>query len=294
MPRLRSAFAAGVAVSIVGTVVAALPSAAVVVAAPACDLPGKTCQGSLVHALLADGGDPHVTGPAEATCTGCIQSNCCDLVGACQEDSECIASFKDAHRCVIENGPGEESTCTTNLVPRARALYGCMRERCGGPTCRVPNCDVDPAAVLVVTPECDRCVTGACCEQINSCYADRRCKLIIECITNDCAPTLAQSMTVLGSLSAEARETVRKDVCAGRAPQGDPDRCLQQCLNAFAPGGEQGTADDQSARCLAFGVFTCSSGAQCGKKCALPESHDAGDDAASSSQDGAVSDAPSD
>ena len=267
--RIRTRLVGGLTMLLVGGIFVALPGAVAVL--PACDIPSKTCSGEQVNALETDAGEP------EPSCTRCIQSSCCDAVGTCDADPACVVSFKDAHACVIANGAGEESRCTTNLTPPARTLYTCMRKSCGGATCRVPSCDVDRAAGLIVNPECDRCIGGACCEAINTCYGDRRCKLIIECIIGKCQATLGTSLEQLGLATQAVRDQLRNDVCTGRAPAGGPDACLTQCITDFAPVDGRGTTDDQSARCRAIEVFTCGAGAKCGRKCVVTPSSDAGD-----------------
>jgi hypothetical protein len=288
----RAGTRAGIAMLLVGGLFMALPGAAVV-ALPACDIPGKTCFGERINALTATDG-----GGADPTCTTCVQAACCDEVGFCQDDPICRESFKTAHSCVIANGPGEESRCTTNLTPPARALYSCMRKSCGGATCRVPNCDVDRAAGLIVSAECDRCMGGACCEKLNTCYGDRRCKLILECIIDKCRQTVGDSMTELGLIPQAVRDQLHDDVCGGRERPGGPaPDCITACIDDFAPVGANGTADDKGARCRAFEVYACGAEGNCGPKCVLRP--DAGADAGAAaigdaSADGDASDASTD
>ena len=283
-----------VAASLVTGVVSMLPSCG--------GPPSKTCFADRVNALGADGD----AGP-DRTCTTCLQTKnapnaCCDAVGACDEDpdKQCVSSFQAAHRCVLDGGTTEESRCKGFLTnERSRTLYTCMRNNCG-PECGVPSCDLDTAVILFANPTCDRCMGGGCCENINACYKERRCKQIVECITNNCPRTLGPAMTLLGQAGAETIEQVRRGVCAGEDVPGGVGSaaCLQRCLDDFAPRGELGTIDDQNARCLAFGVYACGASAGCGPACMRPDGgaysgngdwpEDDPDDA------GAVSDASSD
>jgi hypothetical protein len=173
-----------------------------------------------------------------------------------------------------------------------------MRDRCGsivasqGP-CGVSSCKVDKAVVLLANPSCDKCVGGSCCKEINACYQDRRCKLALECIVSRCASTLGEAMSRLTAAGKAEIERTRAAVCSGASaerPQpgtdagadmsGDPTRCIvDECLEVFAP-VSGGTSDDQNARCLAFGVFSCGALADCGKSCAADEDASAERDAA--------------
>lgn len=246
---------------------------------PSCDgPPDKTCFASRVNALT----EPDAAGPSRA-CSVCLQSKnapkaCCDAVGACDEDptKKCVPSFQAAHLCVVDGGRSAESRCKGMLEgERASALYACMRSNCG-PECGVPSCDLDPAVVLFANPSCDRCMGGGCCEQINACYGDRRCKLTLECITKNCPRTLGPSMTELTDAGPDVIRRLRDAVCTpGSQPApGDvgPGACLQRCLDDFAPGPEGGgTSDDFGARCLAFGVYACGAESNCGPSCARPD-----------------------
>lgn len=246
---------------------------------PSCNgPPSKTCFADRVNALGVD----EDAGP-DRVCTTCLQTKnapnaCCDAVGACDEDPEklCVPSFQAAHRCVIEGGASEESRCRGFLTnDRAKTLYACMRSNCGS-ECRVPSCDLDPDVGVLVNRACDGCMGGRCCEKINECYRDRRCRNVVECIVQKCPRTLGPSMTALGAAGPEAIERVRQGVCSGESVPGDtgPGPCLQRCLDDFAPGGDEGTTDDQNARCLAFDVYACGAQAGCGPKCEPPSDPD--------------------
>jgi len=237
--------------------------------------PSKTCFADRVNAFgIDDDAGPH------RACTNCLQTKnapkaCCDAVGACDEDpeKECVPSFQAAHRCVIEGGASEESRCRGLLTSeKAKTLYSCMRSNCGS-ECGVPSCDLAPDVGVFVNPGCDSCMGGGCCEKINECYLDRRCRNVVECIVRKCPRTLAPSMTALGESGAEGIELVRQGVCSGQLVPGDtgPGPCLQRCLDDFAPGGDEGTTDDQNARCLAFGVYACGAQAGCGPRCEVPD-----------------------
>src|SRR5690606_10668911 len=140
------------------------------------------------------------------------------------EEPGCLESFKAAHQCVLDAGPAEESACIDRLgstSSRGRMLYDCMRERCGeklieDAPCRLSSCNVDPSVVLLANPACDKCVGGSCCREINECYADRRCKLAVECIMRDCQGSLGQEMAAFRT-SADP-DAVRRAVCEDRDP----------------------------------------------------------------------------
>jgi hypothetical protein len=261
--------------------VAALSSASAVPLVAACNsLPEKTCYGARVSAsresaLLA-----------EPTCATCLQRECCDEVGACQEDQSCIDTFRQAHFCAMHRLK-TESECVSPLGGPdngRRRLYDCMRTRCGAlvaaeAPCQISSCNVNPAVVQLGPATCDRCVNDACCKEVNECYLDRRCKLAVECIVRDCGPTLGQEMTALGDRGPEEVRRERAGVCSSGTIPVDAGRpnapgCIDKCLNDFAPLAG-GTSDDANARCLAFSVFACGASSKCGPKCVAAPIRDA-------------------
>lgn len=250
-----------------------LAGSAAIVTQPACgDIPNKTCRGDQVNALVSDGGDD----ASPNDCTTCMQSECCDLLGACGEDEQCAAEMKQTQRCLIERGPSKQGECKQNLDGGAsKALFGCIRTPCG-PSCGIPSCDVDPAVTLFLSPSCDKCITGACCEQINACYKNRRCQLFLECVTNHCPKTTGPSLTQIGTYPAAALEAFEQTVCgtgASRpAPEDDPfdpGACLNRCLNEFAAPDGGLPDENRAASCLAVGVYVCGAKSGCGPECSV-------------------------
>lgn len=263
----------GIAIVAMGVV---LLTASSVTTLPSCDgPPDKTCYADHVNGL----GTEQDAGPNGA-CTSCLQTqnapnSCCDVVGACDEDPthECADSVKAAHRCVIAGGQSEESRCKGLLKnDRAKAVYQCMHNICGS-ACRVPSCELNQAVPLLVNATCDSCVGGACCDDINKCYAsgNRRCKLIVECIATQCASTLGSSLTAFEMLPPEQRQLLHDAVQNGNAVPDTAGSCLQRCFDDFAPRGDGATGDDLDARRGAFAVYECGAQARCGTKCALPD-----------------------
>lgn len=261
------------------------PPAVVSVATVACNsLPDGVCFADRVNGLVLDGG---VTSRA---CTSCLQQKCCDQVGVCQDDPACANTFREAHRCVTEAGAGSESECTSPLLSSAtpsRQLYDCMRSNCGGPVapeapCGISNCDVDEAVVLLANARCDRCLSGSCCQELNECYKDRRCKLTVECIVHECRAELGADMNVLTAAGLDTIRAVRSAVCQGSDLVLDGDvvedvadaavtgACIERCLVEYAP-FVNGTADDANARCRAFEVFACGAANRCGDPCTEPD-----------------------
>jgi hypothetical protein len=251
--------------------VAASVAIGVISALPSCNgLPNKTCFAERVNGL----GVTEDSGPSRA-CTSCLQSKgaphaCCDAVGACDEDPEkkCVDEFKTAHLCVLDGdgGASKESECRSHLTgERSRTLYTCMRSNCAEECGGIPSCDLASEVALFGSSECDTCVSNSCCERRNECQQNRQCRFVVECISNHCPRTLGSSMTTLGLLSADARREAKEAVCSGKPlPDGDASTaCIQRCLDEF----DRGTPDDQTARCLAFGVFACGAEASCGSKC---------------------------
>ncbi|MBS2019929.1 MAG: hypothetical protein JST00_44105 [Deltaproteobacteria bacterium] len=270
------------------------------VSMPACsDIPDKTCRGDLVNVFVRDG-----EADAAVDCTTCLQRQCCDAVGFCGETDECRDEVRDAQACVIANGARQEARCTTNIVDgNGKALYGCMREKCGH-LCGVPSCTLDRSVILFGNARCDRCASSACCDEINACYLNRACKLTLECIITKCARSLGDGMNVLRArpnlddvTRVACGESVdgSMDMVDDPLLPGGPNECIATCLTDFTPSRNE-TADDRDARCKAFKVYACSAKAGCGDECnsGAGAQNDGGNDASSSADASTISDANAD
>jgi hypothetical protein len=163
-----------------------------------------------------------------------------------------------------------------------------MRDSCGN-ECGLPVCKVDPAAVLIQTPSCDACFASSCCSELNACYANRACKLTVECIVNECGPQLGASLlsgAMLGAPpdggGAGGGDAAAFDVCAPPTAPNGPHAplCVSKCLcdYKFNDPGLAPDSDAQRPALLALAVYVCAQQAECGKEC--PHDLDAGGDAA--------------
>ncbi len=255
----------------VRSLVCVIATAAVVVACSAWQIPSKRCR-----ATELSGEDAAVATPATARCAACVNAQCCDAVGHCGETGGCNERVLAARSCLLAAGPTaarEEEACRKHLdnLPEPVAAYSCMREKCGQ-DCQIPSCDVSPAATAVVNGRCDRCVTASCCPQINFCYGDRGCKLVLECIFQSCKPELGKEL--LQDEQTGARINPCDDAIVGLDASAGPvgfKGCIADCINDFG----RVQASFESA-CRAFSVFRCAAEAKCGNECLI----DAGDDAA--------------
>lgn len=247
-------------------VTAALVSAAIA-ASTACDVfTRETCRAGDLVALA---------GEASAACTKCLErAATCDTVGNCVEiGGDCIGPVRAAHACVQDAAAAskaaeEEGACTKDLTGAARGTYDVMRASCGR-ECLLPVCKVDPSAVSFGAPDCDRCITSACCEQINACYGNRTCKLIIECIAA-CPNALIEGP----ALPPGRDPCTSDDDGAGRpgGPGGDAGDagadCVSRCLSSYADHELRQAPDaGPGARCLAYSIRSCALGARCASRC---------------------------
>jgi hypothetical protein len=243
-------------------------SAFAVSASTACEVfTRETCNAAGVNAL---------SDPAGPACKECMErAATCDTVGHCNDVGGCQEEVKSAHACVLDAGrlaAREEDRCVRGLGAAAASTYERMRSSCGR-ECGLPVCKVDQATVAFGAPACDKCVTGACCDEINRCYANRTCKLILECIVrcpDPFAPTFMEQKAPGergGPCSADdgglpPREPSSPD--AGTVP----GRCVEDCIYAFRD-HEQRRGDDptSSPQCLAFTIRGCALGVGCAKEC---------------------------
>jgi hypothetical protein len=259
-------------------------SAAVVVACSAWEIPSKRCR-----ATAFSGEDAAVPSAATAPCAACVNAPCCDEVGRCDETSGCNEHVRATRSCLLAAGASagkEEAACRQKLDgdPRATSTYACMRGKCGA-QCQIPACDVDRAATAVVNGRCDRCVTASCCPQINTCYGDRACKLVLECIFGRCGPDLGQEL-LRDELNGPRPNPCRTSAIDAGGDSGiaDFNGCISACISDFGLG-----QPDFEAACHAFEVFQCAAGAKCGSEC---EVRDAG--ARSDAGDADIPDGPKD
>ncbi len=249
------------------------------IVASACDalsIPSKDCHANRTNRF--DDPDTGTNVPATTECAKCLNAKCCDDVGRCEEREGCRLQVIEAHECVSANRP-EEARCIQTLDDLGRGLYQCMRRSCGV-ECDVPSCDVEKSAALIGTPDCDRCITASCCPEINECYGNRRCKLIIECISQRCDSELGPLFSEFGAKGDSAIDAGTLAACTpfanGAGPPPIGADCIQGCLDAFAT-ADGGPYDDTDARCKAYAVYACASrpSHNCGARCRVEKPVDA-------------------
>ena len=249
------------------------------------NLPSDTCDPTKLH------GGP-LMGPVsgDSVCNRCLEDQCCEKVGNCDHATRCMDTVSAVHACVIDAGrmgAQSEDGCAMHEMlgqsPAADQTYRCMRDSCGN-ECGLPVCKVDPAARVIQSAGCDRCIASSCCSELNACYANRACKLMIECIVNDCGRQLGEGLLedpLQGPL--DAGDVAAFDACAppsavngAHAPP-----CVGSCLceYMFNDPGLAPSTDEQRPALLARAVYTCAQQAKCGQPCV--DGFDAGPDAPS-------------
>jgi hypothetical protein len=248
------------------------------------NLPNETCDPSHLHGGMLIGGN------TDADCNSCLETNCCQEVGRCERTPDCSKLVSSVHMCVLDAGllgAKEETKCAETLdlkgIAPAEDAYRCMRDSCGN-QCGLPVCKVDPAAVLLQTPPCDACFASSCCSQLNGCYANRACKLTLECIVNTCGAELG-----VGLLSPQFEipdgggDAAALDICSDAGDPNGPNApaCVRKCLCDFKD-NDQGLAPRDTAQrppMLALAVYTCGQQAGCGASCPGPTDAAAAGDA---------------
>lgn len=199
---------------------------------------------------------------SRTACKECMErAATCDNVGRCNDVAGCTQSVRTAHQCVLDAGKlafREEGRCVAPLTDEPKKAYEQMRANCGT-ECELPVCKVDQATVRFGAPECDRCITGACCTEINRCYANRTCKLILECIVK-CPDPLN------GAAFAGRGPCMAGDDAGG--PPG-PRTCIGDCLAAFSTHEQkvEGANPEDSAGCLAVNIRQCAIDTKCNGSC---------------------------
>jgi hypothetical protein len=238
-------------------------TAAIVVACAPWEIPAQRCR-----ATAFSGEDAAVASPSAAPCAACVNAQCCDQVGRCDETAGCTGRVNAARTCLLEAGAAagrEEPLCRSHLEADQRAIvtYDCMRRSCGG-ECQIPSCDVTSAAAVVLNGPCDRCVTASCCPQINTCYGNRGCKLALECIVGRCGSELGNGLA--RAEMTDVAPAACNDAGGIGTGQGGPGGCIGACIDEF--GANRG---DFESACRAFDVFQCAAKARCGKECLVPD-----------------------
>lgn len=252
-------------------VLAGAVSLLVAISCKAFNVPNEICDGSGVDAkrMLASG---------DGDCTRCMEDHCCDDVGACANAGNCSDLVRQAHECVI-TGPGaaaEREVDCTNTLPSpsvARDTYRCMRDQCGN-QCGLPVCKVTPAATLFRNPQCDKCLAGACCAELDLCYGSRACKLSLECISQSCGAELGAALDQV-SADKGVPDPARLPDGATLSPCTEPGasmfkpECVRKCLCDYQ-GHDQGLPPEDAGLdpfILAKQVFECAGRAKCGQRC---------------------------
>lgn len=238
--------------------IAAVGALVGLVACSAFSFPTQECHGELI-----DWASPQ-TFADRSSCAQCLELHCCDDVGFCSADQTCAGEFRRAHQCVQGN-PAAEIACVSSLPEQPRKLYGCMRDACAN-ECAVPSCVIAPTVSQLGEPTCDRCITASCCEKVNVCYENRRCKLTLECIVRECKTELGVGMTELANLAPGMLDRVTKQICSNDDVVdnvGQFEGCIQTCLQRFTTG----TSNDPQARCEAFEIYACAAQKNCAGDC---------------------------
>ncbi len=260
--------------------VAFISAAVVLTAAFSCktfDLPDEICDPTRIDAKRLRGE------PADGECARCLEERCCDKIGICERKEGCEQIVSSVHECVLAadlQGAAAEATCAGPLsrAPEANDTYRCMRTSCGQ-QCGLPVCKVDQAAALLQTASCDRCFSSSCCPQLNACYRSRACKLMLECITDECGAALGQSLIDVrkgGDLmmgrdggGGPAQDDIAR-ICSGAGDFSAPP-CVRDCLCRFRD-NDQGLLPDEELRpfTLASRIYECGARADCGPRCPPP------------------------
>lgn len=251
--------------------------AVAVVAALSCttfDLPAEICNPEGLNAK-ADGT------PSNDGCGRCLEQQCCDAVGRCERQDGCSAIVHDAHACVIaanRRAASAERECAKHLSESREAddVYRCMRGSCGAP-CGLPVCKVDKAALLIRNAKCDECFAGGCCSELNRCYESRACKLMLECIVEECGDELGPSLKDPAASLLNLPDS--ELACGDPLILASAPRCVRQCLCRYRS-NEQGLPPSDPSFLpvhLAASVFECGKSASCGNDCTPgPDASDAG------------------
>ncbi len=245
------------------TVVAVASLALALAAAFSCktfDLPSETCNPDGLDATRSRGDG----------CSRCLEDRCCDVVGRCERQAGCAPLVQEVHRCVVSaerKGASAESECAKRLpdLREADDAYRCMRASCGA-SCGLPVCKVDKAAPLIRNAKCDGCFAGGCCVELNRCYEDRACKLMLECMVHDCGGEFGPALNSSGGLSLLP---VAETLCRDPSASAGAPRCVVACLCRYRD-NDQGLPPIDPALLpfnLARSVYECGRTAQCGDDC---------------------------
>jgi hypothetical protein len=254
-------------------VVAATLVLALIFSCKTFDLPAETCNPSSLNAQQS--GD----------CGRCLEDHCCDAVGVCERTDGCADIVRRTQACVLAaglNGASSERSCaaTSELTlkngaalahPEADGAYRCMRSGCGA-QCGLPVCQVDQAARLIRNASCDECFAGACCTQLNRCYANRACKLTLECIITGCGSALGPALrdpAAAVPAGALGDPGAIDALCKDPPPETGFPACVRKCLCQYR-GNDLGlppSGDSLSPPNLAASVYSCGRDARCGDAC---------------------------
>ena len=236
------------------------------------DLPSETCDPVTLDAKRDPGED-------DGNCSRCLEDHCCDVVGRCQRQDGCAQRVHDAHNCVLVAGLGgaaDEKGCTSDekhkisATQESQDAYRCMRTSCGA-DCGLPVCQLDQSAVLIRNAQCDKCFSGACCAPLNTCYGDRACKLMLECMVNECGNELGPGLAAAGGgPDAGPRSSTDIEMLCG-APAAVLPSCIQNCFCRYR-NNDQGLPPDDPILLplnIAESVYNCGKAAECGTECTL-------------------------
>ncbi|MBX3192269.1 MAG: hypothetical protein KF819_35090 [Labilithrix sp.] len=227
------------------------------------DFPEGTCRSESLIAIADDASAHHA-------CATCLEGrDACDRVGRCAADEQCASSVKATHACILVGGTHskrEEEACKREKLGGADAAVEAFEAMSGGcrASCGIELCQLDPAIAQIGSATCDGCISAACCGPLNACYANRTCKLILDCVAASCGEAL--------SFGDSASPDVPCEQLVDRGPPAGLPSCIDGCIRRFLSREPEG----QAGLCLAARVALCGQRARgCDRACPGP-ARDAG------------------
>jgi hypothetical protein len=142
--------------------------------------PGGTTSGGEGGSGTLTCGDLGEAFTLDEACQECGVSTCCSELGACDEDPACVERFGCRFACSDETC---RTTCDTDHPgggEAASALEACL----GGCSaeCPAPS-SICSAPLSSGDADCDECLSGACCTQVDACLASANCEACL--VTGD-------------------------------------------------------------------------------------------------------------
>lgn len=114
-----------------------------------------------------------------AECGVCAEASCCAELAACDTGTECGDLLDCEAGCQTQACTDDCAAGIAGGVTARDGFQSCLGDSCAA-ECEVVSEGICGTNFTTLTVECDECVEGACCDEVEACVADNVCAGCLE------------------------------------------------------------------------------------------------------------------